>query len=1846
MIQHLLQHQYDIIAINETNKNWRHISHEQRPWRTLSGVWQSSHMHFNYNTIDMTSDKSQPGGTGIISTGTNAHRIMGQGKDTTGLGRWSWTKYRGKEGLSFVVVSVYRPVVNSSGESPNSTWNQHKRYFSNIGRDVNPREQILTDLARPLREWYRDGTQIAVSMDANEFIGSPTLTAFFRQFELQEAILSLHPTQKAPATRCPGSITIDGMWISRSLQVTKAGYSKICDSYFDHRSGWVDISSSSAFGYNAPPLCAFQMRKLKTEDPTVVKQYNKVLQEQLQIHRIESKLYKLKCTIQEGKDLDATQAKELEVIDKKRIESMIHAESKCRKLKTGAVPWSLEYQDIKNRLSMWECIFRIKVLKAKIGVNELHRRATICYYTGPDLMTVSLQHIKQQRSSIRRELYNFSKTAETTRHTFIEQLALRKAQEGKSTAATQLKVLLNREILRQSYRRIKYATRKFTSKAVTMVETVNDDGTADTITDFLDLNKELQRSAAARLVQSANTPFMQSPLQQHFSTFYDTPHVDQIMAGTYIPPEDTDPYAKIFIKYLKRPPSLPDISSTWTMEQYRISWKRRREKTSSGDASTHMGHFKAGVQVDSIARIHNDVNNIINSTGYSLKRLQRSLDIMIPKKSGSLRADKMRLINLVQPCFNQLTALNSYRFMKHAESHKIFAIEQNGSRKNLSAILHATNKVLMFDYLRITKTKAIICANDAKSCYDRIVLMAAFLCLRRMGLQSAPIRAMFHTIQRMRHYTSSAYGTSTTYYDTLLLMEILNGILQGNCFGPGTWAAVSTPLLDMMRGEGYGTRFYSPLRDDSLHIAGFSFVDDTDVVQTGQALGSRLALLQTTQEALNLWEGGLRTTGGALVPDKSDWTFVDFEAVDGQWKYTDINEEEQLSVKNEFGIRENLDQLHTSTGRLTLGVHISADGNWSDEIKYLTEKSKTWAEHVRTGHIQRHDVWLAFQSTIRKSLDYCLPATYFTKKEVYKIHSAALNRGLSATGIVRTLDRSICYGPLKFQGLGIQDPYVKQGIEHIKMILQHGHVSNIPGKLLTYTIEGTMLEAGLIGNLFDHDFDKYGQLATTSWIKATWKFLWEYNISLKLNPIPSSILRIRDTPLIYEIIERGPWTLYDINCIKTCMHYMDIFSLGDIVTASGTHIRRDCLLGNYLPHSNRTKLAQLPCIEPSSNIISNWVCILQHTFRLSSPTSTLPFQLGHWTSQGLQQWKWFLSPSTNRIYHRQNDEEFEVYVLQLSTTRRSRRHFNKPYRLSSTTLTPPRDLRPASVFSKKDQHTIYLHSTYQQQPVENRHDSQAPNPHMTNILTSLQTFLPQSLRWVLHDNIIPADSGYALARQIYSSAVLCIADGSFKNGYGTAAFILDANNENNSWTGVVPCYGHPSFHDAYRSELTGLLAITSILQVICDRFDLHSGIVHIGCDNDSALARCLDEDWMCNSPTENWDIIQATRHAISSLPISLFPIQVTGHLDKHTKYEDLLRKEQLNVNCDTLAKLWWKQTYDTQTIQQGRLPGECLEIKLQGIAIKQHLEEAIFAHCSQPAIMTTWHQRRHINIQQQQDIDWALIHKAMKRIPHARRLFITKHVANRSATGVQMKRRKERTIDNCPRCDLPNEDNDHILRCLAPSTQNTWTTALQSLETKLSFLQAPRDLSLAIISMLESWRLQRPFICNPLWDNYTVLLINLQSTIGAKLTLEGCIHSSWEGILQEYLSSLQSKINGERFVTALIKLLWQIAWDMWDHRNNILHDNEANATLLGITALNTQIITMYHKGILPLMTPDEKVLFKSPLESLLRLRPPSKRAWIASVKASHSLCLLRHNSFLPREREFMTTFLGRTVSRN
>ena len=45
-------------------------------------------------------------------------------------------------------------------------------------------------------------------------------------------------------------------------------------------------------------------------------------------------------------------------------------------------------------------------------------------------------------------------------------------------------------------------------------------------------------------------------------------------------------------------------------------------------------------------------------------------------------------------------------------------------------------------------------------------------------------------------------------------------------------------------------------------------------------------LMLMLQDVVDHWEGGVRATGGALVPTKSWWYLIDFVWEDNKWRYS------------------------------------------------------------------------------------------------------------------------------------------------------------------------------------------------------------------------------------------------------------------------------------------------------------------------------------------------------------------------------------------------------------------------------------------------------------------------------------------------------------------------------------------------------------------------------------------------------------------------------------------------------------------------------------------------------------------------------------------------------------------------------------------------------------------------------------------------------------------------------------------------------------------------------------------------------------------------------------------------
>jgi hypothetical protein len=103
----------------------------------------------------------------------------------------------------------------------------------------------------------------------------------------------------------------------------------------------------------------------------------------------------------------------------------------------------------------------------------------------------------------------------------------------------------------------------------------------------------------------------------------------------------------------------------------------------------------------------------------------------------------------------------------------------------------------------------------------------------------------------------------------------------------------------MMKYEGFGFMYKTSIEGKQLHFVGYSFVDDTDIIQSGQP-GETFQVLDTRmQAAMYTWGGGLRATGGALEPEKSFWYLIQLCWKNGQWAYVS-NEDTPayISVRN------------------------------------------------------------------------------------------------------------------------------------------------------------------------------------------------------------------------------------------------------------------------------------------------------------------------------------------------------------------------------------------------------------------------------------------------------------------------------------------------------------------------------------------------------------------------------------------------------------------------------------------------------------------------------------------------------------------------------------------------------------------------------------------------------------------------------------------------------------------------------------------------------------------------------------------------------------------------------------
>ena len=1788
----------DVFAMAETNVDWRKVKKKYTIWDQTKEWFENIRVTASTNQHDTYKKHYQPGGTAIVSQGEVALQIMESGYDTNRMGRWAWSLYRGKNNVKLRVVLVYRarkPQENGFRKA----YCQQQAALLKLQIKGDPDTNFWKDLWQQMDEWIENGDQLVVCGDWNQDVRKDAFLQQFEERNLVPAILSKHGAENAPETYNGGSDPIDEIFVSSTLQVTAAGYLEHGASSGDHRPLWIDLDKEMALGTVYPNLPTHKARRLKTSDPRTVKRYLKRLDEYYKKHQVYTKSHLLYSSF--STPMTPENIRLYEELEDLRVKGMVYAEKKCRKLKMGECKWSPKLKHARKKVKY--IASSISKLKGKrINSKFLYRQSA---QLGFSTENVSLEDLIKMLLESKAEYNNIKEHHETHRQTYLEELASALAEQNKTSKLNELNQLRQRETQRELFRRIKRLNGD-QSLATTFVR-VNQDGITTDITEQTAMEEAIIPINREKFHQCEQTcPFLLEPLVTDFGYHGEGDKMKCFREGNYAPPETLDPITKEYINVCQSTQPTTALSSNRTALDYKNSWNKMKEKTSS--RSLHFGHFKASCKHDLITTVNYILAEIPFQTGYSPVRWQNATDVMILKKMGIYDVDKLRTIVLYEADFNHNNKYLGKIMMNQAMDKKLIAPEQY-STPGRKAIDHALNKRLIFDIARYQKSSLAMTSCDLKSCYDRIVHTPAIMAVERLGIPSEPITSMFKTIESASHITRTAYGDSTaTYGGQEHFNAPVMGVGQGNGCGPQVWAAVSSAMFEVLRRKGLTTHFCMPISKQDLDLCSFAYVDDTDLIQAmnnQRVQNNPEETIEKMQEAVNCWEEVAKCTGGAIATDKSWWYIIHFDWSDGKWSYGNLDNilNDKITCKDKDGHRHELKYIPSDQAVEMLGVYLAPDGNNEEQVKQMKKKTTHLGELVRTGHVDRAEAWTALTAVAMKSVDYSLPALTLSEHECTQIMWPLLKAFLPKSGFNRHYPRDFLYSNEDLQGLGLKNIYLVQGISHVCDIVHHLWAKTITGHLIQQGLEQMRLELGVNTDFFQQDYYAFEPLIMTpSWLQHTWQFNTDYGVTINPSIPKLQQRRVNDRVIMDEILQANIASASELTAINRCRLYLRVFHLSDITTANGKELRKSLMSGTCDPYTIND--CDWPMWgKPPPQCWTIWRRIIRLVFT-NGINLRLLRPLKEWINPHSKKWVWFLSPSHTSLFQRSGTQWIEHKPLRANS--RIRRFHNGGLYVEII----PHDLQPTTIH--KSARCITSEGLSGNVTIAENEEALVDRLH------------PRQTQWLFH-GMSQSPSIQKLLNDLSTGNAIAVSDGSFHQEtlVTTSGWIVESADGSEYISGM----GLPSFSatckGAYRGEITGLLAIAHIVTYLSLKHNIQHPSVHIGCDNERALKTCFPPQASTVSPKwKHSDIISGIEGLRKLNVVKYYTHHVYGHQDDTCNYESLPRLAQMNVRMDGLAKLARQLVEDSQLLppQTSAHPLGFLPAQVHGTNIPHEYTDSIYSEISTKTAHQWWLTKGRYRLADIPRIHWDICREATNTSTRGEKQFSSKWCSGFLGTGEKMRRWNFRVKDLCPFCMSEIETNTHILHCQHHAAMDIWYKSLEKFRRKLISIKTDPILLEALFVDLDAWKSGMPF---PPIRNFPPLLQSIMTdlqSISYDQFLEGLLPRSLIAYQDsKFKEDESSKYTGKQWGKKLYKACWVILKDIWIGRNEQLHNTDRIHELQGRPLVLSAIEAEYQLGLHRLPACEFSIYFSTPLNIRLQSPLENLRIWLLTIRLGRQL---------------------------
>lgn len=328
------------------------------------------------------------------------------------------------------------------------------------------------------------------------------------------------------------------------------------------------------------------------------------------------------------------------------------------------------------------------------------------------------------------------------------------------------------EATKRSYEKLRFATKGTNSGALSAVQQLQPDGSVKTTTHPDEMIPLLLEAGRRHFSQADGTPFTKKPLAdmeytaaciqadailEGCSSFTNNPAV---LAAT----RDWISHAHFLDPDVDR----KEIGTWITPEQAKKGYSKWRESTSTLPAGDHLSIYKI------LAKDYSEINpadlpkkcrdlgviqteawdcisaimNLGCYFGLTIPRWETAVCTMIEKAPGNFLLHKLRRIFIFASDYNlSMGILIGRRLIWNAEDQNLIHKDLWGSRPGRSAPDAVLMKEMTYETARLTATPLATFDNDAKSCYDRIVMLVAALLARRVGLPKTTAKWMNETLR-------------------------------------------------------------------------------------------------------------------------------------------------------------------------------------------------------------------------------------------------------------------------------------------------------------------------------------------------------------------------------------------------------------------------------------------------------------------------------------------------------------------------------------------------------------------------------------------------------------------------------------------------------------------------------------------------------------------------------------------------------------------------------------------------------------------------------------------------------------------------------------------------------------------------------------------------------------------------------------------------------------------------------------------------------------------------------------------------------------------------------------------